>query len=56
MRCVTEQFAQSLDVAALVLAADLRELRELSILRAVKSGAQSRADIERMIVTNAGRF
>ena len=28
------------------------ELRELSILRAVKSGAQSRADIERMIVKN----
>ena len=28
------------------------ELRELSILKAVKSGAQSRADIERMIVKN----
>lgn len=28
------------------------ELRELSILRAVKSGAQSRAEIERMIVKN----
>ena len=28
------------------------ELRELSILRDVKSGAQSRADIERMIVKN----
>ena len=28
------------------------ELRELSILRAVKSGAQSRSDIERMIVKN----
>lgn len=28
------------------------ELRELSILHAVKSGAQSRADIERMIVRN----
>jgi len=28
------------------------ELRELSILKAVKSGAQSRADIERMIVRN----
>src|SRR5690242_12228328 len=28
------------------------ELRELSILRAVKSGAQSRSEIERMIVTN----
>jgi len=28
------------------------ELRELSILKAVKSGAQSRADIERMIIKN----
>src|SRR5678815_962042 len=28
------------------------ELRELSILRAVKSGAQSRSEIERMIVKN----
>ena len=28
------------------------ELRELSILRAVKSGAQSRAEIERMIIKN----
>jgi len=28
------------------------ELRELSILKAVKSGAQSRADIERMIIRN----
>src|ERR1051326_5238304 len=28
------------------------ELRELSIMRPVKSGAQSRADIERMIVKN----
>src|ERR1044072_4798248 len=28
------------------------ELRELSILRAVKSGAQSRTEIERMIVKN----
>jgi hypothetical protein len=28
------------------------ELRELSILRAVKSGAQSRSDIERMIIKN----
>ena len=28
------------------------ELRELSILKAVKSGAQSRADIERMVVKN----
>src|ERR1044071_9778400 len=28
------------------------ELRELSILRDVKSGAQSRSDIERMIVKN----
>ena len=28
------------------------ELRELSILKAVKSGAQSRAEIERMIVRN----
>src|SRR5215510_8139506 len=28
------------------------ELRELSILKAVKSGAQSRAEIERMIIKN----
>src|SRR4030095_3668649 len=28
------------------------ELRELSILRAVKSGAQSRSEIERMIIKN----
>lgn len=28
------------------------ELRELAILRAVKSGAQSRADIERMVIKN----
>ena len=28
------------------------EIRELSILRAVKSGAQSRAQIERMIIKN----
>ncbi len=28
------------------------ELRELSILKSVKSGAQSRADIERMIIRN----
>src|SRR5215813_13731187 len=28
------------------------ELRELSILRSVKSGAQSRSEIERMIVKN----
>ena len=28
------------------------EIRELSILRAVKSGAQSRSQIERMIIKN----
>ena len=31
---------------------DTSDLRELSILRAVKSGAQSRSDIERMIIKN----
>src|SRR4026208_2312029 len=43
--------------AAIVSTADAvlketSELRELSILRAVKSGAQSRSEIERMIVKN----
>lgn len=43
--------------AAIVSATDAvlketSELRELSILKAVKSGAQSRADIERMIIRN----
>lgn len=47
----TAQNAAIVSAAAAVLK-ETSELRELSILRAVKSGAQSRADIERMIVKN----
>ena len=49
--------ARTAQNAAIVSAADsvlkeTSELRELSILRGVKSGAQSRAEIERMIIKN----
>src|ERR1044072_7297855 len=47
----TAQNAAIVSTTAAVLK-ETSELRELPILRAVKSGAQSRADIERMIVTN----
>lgn len=47
----TAQNAAIISTTAAVLK-ETSELRELSILRAVKSGAQSRADIERMIVKN----
>lgn len=45
------QHAAIVSTTAAVLK-ETSELRELSILKAVKSGAQSRADIERMIVRN----
>src|SRR5688572_27939351 len=49
--------ARSAQNAAIVSTADAvlketSELRELSVLRAVKSGAQSRSEIERMIIKN----
>ena len=47
----TAQNAALVSTTAAVLK-ETSELRELSILRAVKSGAQSRADIERMIIKN----
>jgi hypothetical protein len=45
------QNASVISTTAAVLK-ETSELRELSILKAVKSGAQSRADIERMIIKN----
>ena len=47
----TAQNAAIVSTTAAVLK-ETSELRELSILKAVKSGAQSRADIERMIIKN----
>ena len=47
----TAQNAAIVSTTAAVLK-ETSELRELSILRSVKSGAQSRAEIERMIVRN----
>ncbi len=47
----TAQNAAIVSTTAAVLQ-ETSELRELAILRAVKSGAQSREDIERMIVKN----
>jgi len=47
----TAQNAAIVSTTAAVLK-ETSELRELSILKAVKSGAQSRAEIERMIVRN----
>src|ERR1043165_1671671 len=47
----TTQNAAIVSTTAAVLK-ETSELRELSILKAVKSGAQSRADIERMIIKN----
>lgn len=47
----TAQNAAIVSTTAAVLK-ETSELRELSILRAVKSGAQSRTDIERMIIKN----
>src|SRR5215203_6206860 len=47
----TAQNAAIVSTTAAVLK-ETSELRELSILKAVKSGAQSRAEIERMIVKN----
>ena len=47
----TTQNAAIVSTTAAVLK-ETSELRELAILRAVKSGAQSRADIERMIMKN----
>jgi hypothetical protein len=47
----TAQNAALVSTTAAVLK-ETSELRELSILKAVKSGAQSRAEIERMIVRN----
>lgn len=47
----TAQNAAIVATTAAVLK-ETSELRELAILRAVKSGAQSRADIERMIMKN----
>jgi hypothetical protein len=48
---VSTQNAAIVSTTAAVLK-ETSELRELSILKAVKSGAQSRADIERMIIKN----
>jgi len=47
----TAQNAAIVSTTAAVLK-ETSELRELSILKSVKSGAQSRADIERMIIRN----
>ena len=47
----SSQNASVVSTTAAVLR-ETSELRELSILKAVKSGAQSRADIERMIIKN----
>lgn len=47
----TAQNAAIVSTTAAVLK-ETSELRELAILKAVKSGAQSRADIERMIIKN----
>src|ERR1043166_10155125 len=47
----TAQNAAIVSTTAAVLK-ETRELRELPILKAVKSGAQSRAEIERMIIRN----
>src|SRR5215204_3559661 len=47
----SSQNASVVSTTAAVLK-ETSELRELSILKAVKSGAQSRAEIERMIVKN----
>lgn len=49
--------AQSTQNAAIVSTADAvlketSEIRELSVLRSVKSGAQSRSEIERMVINN----
>jgi hypothetical protein len=47
----TAQNAAIVSTTAAVLK-ETSELRELAVLKAVKSGAQSRADIERMIIRN----